>query len=423
MKTAHLFQAANLAPSSEREASLLRLARQQLESDTLQVDNLAAELFAITLTDNDVNPDSHSKLWNSCAEVQQEKGQAYHSLDGTATFTVDDTQHIAQALQAAEKRRCSKAQEALDIVESRMDRAHSRIFSVTSRDVMQTIRDELAVITTALRIIKHKVSCIVSRRSQLEGSCNDMHRLLCDKEDVLSVSSKPIEFDSSHHFDLPINLCDKVAQISLFLGAVSVVIFGISRRHGEFFMGVLALILGLAMEAQNPHSESRRQNTHSQIPRSMETALSCFKLDGQTTAYAVCPACNCTYRPTTSFNSSHARYPTKCFNCPIPEDGPCDKPLLQPSADGKLEPIKIFLYHHFHDYLAGLLSRPDLEVLMDRPCNDLLVSIGSPPHIIKDVWDANFFCTFKGPSGQSLFIDRGTEGRYAFTLNIEGNLQ
>jgi Transposase family tnp2 len=352
--------------------------------------------------------------------------------------------HIAQALQAAEKRRCSKAQEALDVVESRMDRARSRIFSVTSRDVMQTIRDELAVITTALRNVKYKVSCIVSRRSQLEGSCNDMHKLLCDKEDALSVSSEPIEFDSckfcssclcpstkiheAHHFDLPIDLCDEVAQISLFLGAVSVVIFGISRRHGEFFMGVLALILGLAMEAQNPHSESRRQNTLSQIPRSMETALSRFKLDGQTTAYAVCPACNCTYRPTTSLNSSHARYPTKCFNRPIPEDGPCDEPLLQPSADGKLEPIKIFLYHHFHDYLAGLLSRPDLEVLMDRPCDDLLASIGSPPHIIKDVWDANFFRTFKGPSGQSLFIDRGTEGRYAFTLNvdffnIEGNLQ
>ncbi|KAG1905192.1 uncharacterized protein F5891DRAFT_1183129 [Suillus fuscotomentosus] len=185
-----------------------------------------------------------------CAEVQQEKGQAYHSLDSAATFTVDDTQHIAQALQAAEKRHCSKAQEALDVVESQMDRACSQIFSATSHDVMQTIQDELAVITMALRNVKYKIH-------------------------------------EAHHFDLPIDLCDEVAQISLFLGAVSVVIFGISRRHGEFFMGVLALILGLAMEAQNPHSESHRQNTLSQIPRSMETALSHFKLDGQTTAYAV----------------------------------------------------------------------------------------------------------------------------------------
>ncbi|KAG2743367.1 hypothetical protein P692DRAFT_20878760 [Suillus brevipes Sb2] len=193
-------------------------------------------------------------------------------------------------------------------------------------------------------------------------------------------------------------------------------------------MGVLALILSLAMDAQNPHSESHRQNTLSQIPRSMETALLHFKLDAQTTTYAVCPACNCTYKPTAGLNSSRTRYPTNCHNIPIPEDSPCNEPLLQPSADGQLEPIKIFLYHHFHDYLAGLLSRPDLEVLMDKPCDDLLASIGHPPHIIKDVWDAEFFRTFKGPSGQSLFIDRGIEGQYTFTLNIdlfniEGNLQ
>jgi hypothetical protein len=90
MKTVHLLQAANSDSSSERETSVLHLARQQLESNASQVDILAAELFAITLTDNDTNPDSHSKLWNSRSEVQQDKGQIYHSLNGTTT--VDDMQ-------------------------------------------------------------------------------------------------------------------------------------------------------------------------------------------------------------------------------------------------------------------------------------------------------------------------------------------
>jgi hypothetical protein len=303
----------------------------------------------------------------------------------------------------------------LNIVESRIVKARSRILSATSRVVIQTIQEELAVIATALRKVKHKVSFIVSCKTQLESSCDDMYGLLRDKEDELPLTSEPFEFDScefcssllcpsteireAHHFDLPVDLCDEIAQVSLFLGAVSVVIFGIGRRHGEFLMGVLALVLSLAMDAQTPHSESRRQNILSQIPRSMETTLSRFSLDGQTTTYAVCPACNCTYKPTTGLNSGHVRYPTKCFNSPIPENGPCDEPLLQLSHDGQLVPIKIFLYHHFHDYLAGLLSRPDLEALMDKPCDDLLASIGSPPHIIKDVWDANFFRDFKGPSG------------------------
>jgi hypothetical protein len=65
---------------------------------------------------------------------------------------------------------------------------------------------------------------------------------------------------------------------------------------------------------------------------------------------------------------------------------------------------------------------------MDTPCDNLLASLGSVlPHIIKDVWDADFFRNFKGPA-QSLFIDRGIKGQFAFTLNvdffnIEGNLQ
>lgn len=213
-----------------------------------------------------------------------------------------------------------------------------------------------------------------------------------------------------HHYDLPIDHCDEIAQMSLFLAAVSVVIFGIGCRHGEFLMGVLSLILSLAMEANNTDSQSRRQTTLAQIPWSMDTALSRFKLDAQTTSYAVCPACNCTYKPRASLTSSRAQYPMNYTNRPIPEDGPCGEPLLQCSADGQLEPIKTFLYHHFHDYLTGLLSCPDLEALMDRPCDDLLASIGSPPHIIRDVWDANFFRTFSGPLGQSLFIDRGEEG-------------
>ncbi|KAG1866119.1 hypothetical protein F4604DRAFT_1928132 [Suillus subluteus] len=435
MTSVHTMQGANMA-SSGREASVLHLARQvqptvlphttdnqassfeyQPNSTLVDHDDLAAELFSMMLTDHETDPDSHSKLWVSHSEMQQDRGQAYSYLhptaDAGAGLTSDDAQHVARALQVVEMGRQSRAQTTLKIVESRMNRVCARISAATSRDALRTIRDELSMVTTTLSKLKNKVTSILSHRSRLETSCDEIHRLLVIKENELSVSSEPFEFDSSHHYDLPIDHCDEIAQVSLFLAAVSVVIFGIGRRHGQFLMGVLSLILSLAMEGDDDHSESRRQNTLAQIPRSMDTALSRFKLDAQTTPYAVCPACNCIYKPTADLGSSRAQYPTNCTNIPIPED----------------VPIKTFLYHHFHDYLAGLLSRPDLEALMDKPCDDLLASIGSPPpHIIKDVWDANFFRTFNGPSGQSLFIDRGDEGRYAFTLNvdffnIEGNLQ
>lgn len=93
-------------------------------------------------------------------------------------------------------RRQSKAQVALNIVELQMDRTRARIASATSRDVLCSIRDELVMITTALKKVKQKVSSIVSRRSRLEASCDEMHTLLLNIEDELPVSFEPIEFDS-----------------------------------------------------------------------------------------------------------------------------------------------------------------------------------------------------------------------------------
>ena len=48
--------------------------------------------------------------------------------------------------------------------------------------------------------------------------------------------------------------------------------------------------------------------------------------------------------------------------------------------------------------------------------------------IIKDIWDAEFLQTFKGPCGQKAFIDHEGEGRFLFALhvdffNMQGNLQ
>jgi hypothetical protein len=59
----------------------------------MAIDDIAAELFAITLSDNDADPDSHSKLWVSRSEVQQDRAKASNALaDVAARLTPDDTQ-------------------------------------------------------------------------------------------------------------------------------------------------------------------------------------------------------------------------------------------------------------------------------------------------------------------------------------------
>ncbi|KAG1837607.1 hypothetical protein C8R48DRAFT_675068 [Suillus tomentosus] len=96
MKHVHLLQAANIASSSREASSSQHLAHPaHLRTTSTPVDDLAAELFAITLSDNEADPDSHSKLWVSRSEVQRAKGKGY-SLDATTNLepglTLQDTQ-------------------------------------------------------------------------------------------------------------------------------------------------------------------------------------------------------------------------------------------------------------------------------------------------------------------------------------------
>ena len=84
------------------------------------------------------------------------------------------------------------------------------------------------------------------------------------------------------------------------------------------------------------------------------------------------------------------------------------------------KPIRPFVYHHFHDYLAGLLSRPDLEQLLDKSCDNLMDSLSqTQPTFIRDVFRAEFLRMFKGPKPGTLFVDRQGSGHYTFSLNVD----
>jgi hypothetical protein len=156
----------------------------------------------------------------------------------------------------------------------------------------------------------------------------------------------------------------------------------------------------------------------SQVPRSIDVALSRLNTNIPTTAYAVCPACHYTVPPTAA--AGNPRYPERCPNRPKPEAGPCDEPLLEESQGNlSCRPRKIFLYHHFADYLAGLLSRH--EAIMDKSCDDCIESLQlTNPTFISSVFDAEFVKSFEGPVPGTLFIQRpGNEGRYLFALNVD----
>jgi hypothetical protein len=228
----------------------------------------------------------------------------------------------------------------------------------------------------------------------------------------------PLEINTDHQFSSPIDDAPEVVQVSMFLVVFCCVIAGVSRRIGDLILGVIAIILWVLCQP----GESNNVPPDDNIPNSVRTVLDRFDLDGQTTTFAVCPACHCNYKPRTT----SPPYPSRCDNLPRPGQV-CGEELLERSGD-TFKPIKIFVYHHFHDYLARLLARPDIERAMDMRSDEVRDSLAAmdidgetrESTSVTDIFEAEFIRTFRGPTGTGLFIDRpGTEGRYVFALNFD----
>ena len=159
-----------------------------------------------------------------------------------------------------------------------------------------------------------------------------------------------------------------------------------------------------------------------------QNLLSKFDLESHTVIYAVCPTCDCTFKPQFSNGPDSPTYPSTCTNVPYPGAGLCGQQLLHGTidhnnSDNELKsrkPIKPFIYHHFHNYLTNLLSCKDLELMMGKSCDDVMSTINQePPELAWDIWDAEFIRWFKGPNSCWLFVDRGNEGQYLFAVNID----
>jgi hypothetical protein len=229
---------------------------------------------------------------------------------------------------------------------------------------------------------------------------------------------------ADHHYDIPVNAHNELLQVSLFLGVVCVVIGGLSRGFGDLIMGIINIILMLFQQRLGLGRDQPLSSTQFQVPKSIESALFHFNLNGHTVDYAICSACHCTYKPRIS---GTVLYPSNCTNKPHPDATICGEPLLKNS-----QPIKKFVYHEFNDYLAGLLARPDLEKIMDDPGEKLRNALGTKiaeggdvlmengDDTMSDVFDGSFMKTFPGPSGKNFFIECShEEGRFAFTLHID----
>jgi hypothetical protein len=212
----------------------------------------------------------------------------------------------------------------------------------------------------------------------------------------------------------------------MFVGVVCTVLGGLSQAWGGVILGFVATIIRTAFQFCNYEGPSA-EYLCSQIPATIATAMARFPLNSHTVTYAVCPSCHSTYKP--EKHSSGSPYPMNCTYMFHPGSPVCGSQLCEMSDNGRITPIKKFVYHDFHDYLAGLLARPDYEKEMDSICDDTAAKVresndmdtdDTDPILATNPFDGTFIQNFWGPSGKTLFIERpGSEGRFLFSLNVD----
>ena len=167
-------------------------------------------------------------------------------------------------------------------------------------------------------------------------------------------------------------------------------------------MNSLSLLLFVVFQCTDRLLSMSHENIIKQIPLTIKTALNKFNIMAKIVTYAMC-RCHCTYAPSYWAGSTILTYPEYCTHYPNPGTL-CGESLLDTQPNGAPQLKKTFVYHNFNDYLASLLLRSDIESMMDRSCDDLIMSLKSP-HFVKTPFEVQFLCKFSGPKAGQLFMD------------------
>jgi hypothetical protein len=217
---------------------------------------------------------------------------------------------------------------------------------------------------------------------------------------------------SAYALENPIQHLDVMAQVMILLGLVCNVILGLAIGDTNFIFGTVKLLIKLAMSVHIKKNtdgtssyDAMQEHILKDLPSSLYVAMQHLNLDGKTVLYAACPSCHHIHAPTLS-TSSKPTWPPACENEIVGPEGrfPCATALL---VDGKKNPcpIRPFLSHSFLDYLARLLSSPEIEKEMDRTCDEALSwKQQGGAESVDNVFHGNLIQNFVGPDNK-FFID------------------
>ncbi|GBE89668.1 hypothetical protein SCP_1603320 [Sparassis crispa] len=193
--------------------------------------------------------------------------------------------------------------------------------------------------------------------------------------------------------------------------AVLFLVCHLSTKESGFALSCLQLIVELCLSFNEGISPRAREIVNT-IPADVRTVIDTLNLQPSTKTFVCCPRCYSLYLP----NSC----PELCTFCDTPASTPCQGKLRkQQTIKGRTFtfPSRSFHYHDLKQWVGELMCRPGMEKLMDR---DVYAKTSGTDSTMHDVWDGEVLQSFRGPDGEQFVMAKGAEGRYIFSLAMDG---
>ncbi len=183
----------------------------------------------------------------------------------------------------------------------------------------------------------------------------------------------------------------------------------VARNSCNFALRMLKVVLQCSM--RQPTEAERNILTY--FPQDIRSVRKVFDVEPSTVVYAACPKCSCVHAPDTK--DKILLYPSHCNHTNFPTSRPCRTKLTITGVRGSQSvrvPIRPFAVQDLETFIAGLISRPGMEMAMDRGL-DLNEKLE-----MWDVSDAEEIRDMKGPDGK-LFVCGGGELRLLWCLSVD----
>ncbi|KAJ3872033.1 hypothetical protein F5051DRAFT_433362 [Lentinula edodes] len=269
-------------------------------------------------------------------------------------------------------------------------------------DGSETLRREIASSTAAVSVKAKEVRGVLD---SIEQSVQLWRREYPDTAPV-KIDNRKCFFDPGQDKNSPTIIAYCIALVAR--------VFERTAQRGATFILKMIKIFGYTLATLGGRNLNTDQEIAlAEIPESIERLEKKFNLDVDCVPYAVCPKCSKIYAPSFPNGASHPVYPPICLERQTPSEEPCSTSLL---SYGK--PAKIFEYYPFFDWFGKFISLPGIEEYGDKFC-EAVESHQNVPNKKVDQTDGCFVHEFPGADAQLFIADRGSEGRWLFTLNAD----